>query len=192
MEGVYFEIGLFIEDTLTLIHYCVVNHDLLKLRDNNHFWVRYYNKYKLPLSETINCNWSQLLQKTKFIVSELNDICNVEKLNRRFYIERDICIYKLLNLIEKDDVCLKDHLDDFYDNDNFMIALDNKYPIVVNYISAGNSKKGYFLCLVVNQDIEKIPGGTDILIDYGGEIAFEFVLSQYQIEMLLIGLIQYI
>ncbi len=197
MEDVHYDISLAIEDILSLINYCSTDKKVRNLCYKRSFWEGQFNRLRLPLEDHIRYDntyeWIQLLLKTKNIIEKLN------KLNERpiinVLLKKDILLTDILNVIKNEseiDVSdLQSYFDDNYDDHpNFMKGLKENYPFMINEIMMTKRGTRYYLALIMNKNIEDIPGGVEILQD-SDEIVFIFNMKKHELENIIINLIPY-
>ena len=198
MEDVNYNISLAIEDILSLINYCSTNKKARNLCVKRSFWQQQFNRFRLPLDDSIQYDnsyeWIQLLLKTKKVMGKLN------KLNERPIIsvlfKKDILLTDILNVIKNEtNIDVNDlqpyFINNYDDNDDFMQGLKDNYPFMINEILITKLGNKYLLALIMNKNIEDIPGGVEILQD-NDEIAFEFNVKPHELENIIINLIPYL
>ncbi len=196
-SDIQYSISGAIDDILSLINYCSTNKSGRNLCSKRSFWEQQFNKFNLPLQNNVQYNnpyeWIQLLLKTKYIIDHLNQLNTTQKI-KSATLNVNIPFFTILQIMKNENIIDKsiEHYfdDDYNDNDEFMEAINNHYPLIINNIIIQKRGNNYSLILIINKDIENIPGGIELLQD-GDEIVFTFNMKKYQLEDVLINLISY-
>ncbi len=204
MEDVNYNISLAIKDISSLINYCSTDKKARNLCTKRSFWQEQFNRFRLPLDDHIQYDnsyeWIQLLLKTK-IVTETLDKLNIYYIYKGSHmsvkLKHNILLTSVLNSIKKkskiDVSDLKPYFDynyDYENNDDFMQGLKDNYPFMINEIVMQRYSDKYKLSLIMNKNIENMPGGVEILRD-SDEIVFGFNVKKYELENIIINLIPY-
>lgn len=201
MEDVYSEISFAIDDVITLINYCSIDKQTRNLCNTRFFWEKQFNKYNLPLKNDIKYtdtySWIQLLLKTQNVMNKLNHVINNTTKNKLIsaFMKVNISLSDILNVIKNEHNVfintIESYFEEDYGSDDFIEALHNNYPVIINEIMITKYNNKYDLQLIINQNIENIPGGFDILQDFD-DITFGFSVKNYQLENIMINLIEYL
>jgi hypothetical protein len=194
MEDVRYNISSSIEDIMSLINYCSTDQNARILCSNRYFWEQQFNRFKLPLDNNIQYNnpydWIQLLLKTKYVIGKLNQLN--ERPIKSVLFTHDIPLNDIYNIIKKESN-INDNIETYLqdtDNVDFIQALMDNYPLMINEILLTKNHKRLFLVLIINKNIENIPGGVDILQETD-EIVFQFTVKYNELENIMIKLIPY-
>lgn len=198
MEDIHYTIGSAIEDVFSLINYCSTNNNARRLCGTRAFWENQFNRFNLPLEEDVyytdSYQWVQLLLKTKYVMDQLNTLNQLFNI-KTVLLKVNIPLSNIIDIMEDEgDIIvnnLQNFFDDDYDDDKFKEAINDRYPFIINEIMLIKRGTRYYLSLIINKNIENIPGGINILQD-SDEIVFTFPLKFFQLENIMIKLIPYL
>ena len=198
MEDIHYNISSDLADTLSLINYCSTDSNARRLCSTRSFWENQFNRFNLPLDEDVyytnTYDWIQLLLKTQYVMDKLNQLPS--KMGyKTVLLNINVLLDDIINMIEEEsDIVvndLKKYLVTLDDPDpDFMEAI-NQYPFMINQILLTKIGTHYYLDLIINKNIAKIPGGVNLL-QSNDEIVFSFPLKKHQLENMMIKLIPYL
>ena len=192
MQDIREPISFFIDDINSLINYCSIDKEGRTLCSKRSFWKSQFDKFNLPLNEDVYYSnayeWIQLLIKTKAIMNFINTPKKFESKDYDIVISLPV----LFEIIEKsyhidyDDLMYRMEEEKY--PSEFLDAFENKYPMLINYISVSKRDNTYNISFfIITRNIRDIPGGEEIFQEGQYSIRFEFsrLTKQQMINILL-------